>query len=180
MSKPKHGLIDRMGQPIGQVLKWLNVPQHVTTKIFLLLFRFTRSMTMGVRVAAFNEDGQLFLVKHTYVDGWHFLGGGIEIGETAVDCLKKELMEEGNLEVKNEPKLHSIHLNARLSKRDHVLFYSCIVTQIEPKIPDHEISQSGFFNIDDLPEGIVPSVSERLAELEGRQSPSTVWTSGAG
>ena len=41
-------------------------------------FWLTRGMTLGVRVAVFNERGKVLLVKHTYAAGWHFPGGGVD------------------------------------------------------------------------------------------------------
>src|SRR5690606_26673133 len=46
-------------------------------------FAWTRGMTMGVRAACFDEVGRIFLVRHSYVLGWHLPGGGIERRETA-------------------------------------------------------------------------------------------------
>ena len=38
--------------------------------------RLTRGMTLGVRALVIDPDGRIFLVKHSYVSGWHLPGGG--------------------------------------------------------------------------------------------------------
>lgn len=130
-------------------------------------------MTLGVRAAAFDVQGRVFLVRHAYVGGWQLPGGGVEQGETAGAALEKELREEGNLQLSIEPRLVSVHFNRAASPRDHVLFYHCpLVTQTASKMPDREIAEAGFFPADDLPSGTTPATLQRLSELAGfRASP---------
>ena len=45
-------------------------------------------MTFGVRGVIHDAgNNAVFLVRHTYVPGWHFPGGGVEAGETALESL---------------------------------------------------------------------------------------------
>ena len=78
---------------------------------------------MGVRGVVVDGEGKVFLVKHSYVAGWHLPGGGVEVGETFVEALRRELMEEGRIELTGEPALHGIFLNSHVSRRDHVAVY---------------------------------------------------------
>ena len=41
-----------------------------------LWWRLSRPMTLGVR-AAILRDGEVFLVRHGYIAGWHLPGGGV-------------------------------------------------------------------------------------------------------
>jgi ADP-ribose pyrophosphatase YjhB (NUDIX family) len=132
-------------------------------------------MTMGVRCACFDSQGRLFLVRHSYVPGWHMPGGGVERHETAEQALIKELREEGNLVMTERPQLFHVYLNKAASKRDHVLFYRVTVEQTAPRKPDMEIVESGFFPLGGLPAGTTMSTHRRLKELEGEAPPSDYW-----
>lgn len=135
----------------------------------------TRGMTLGVRAAAFDEHGRVFLVRHSYVPGWHMPGGGVERGETLLQALVKELREEGNLEIIGAPDLVTVYFNSPTSRRDHVAFYRCAVRQSAPKQPDREIVEAGFFAPDQLPEAVTRATRRRLSELSGDAPFSEIW-----
>ncbi len=127
-----------------------------------------RPVTLGVRGAVFDEAGRVFLVRHTYVSGWHMPGGGVDPGEAAVDALRRELLEEGNLELVDPPQLVAVYFNRNASNRDHVVFYRCgAFRQTGPKAPDAEIAATGFFALDALPDDTTAGTRRRLSELRG-------------
>ncbi|MEP3197300.1 MAG: NUDIX domain-containing protein [Lentilitoribacter sp.] len=149
--------------------------EKLRNKIFHTWFLLTRSMTMGVRVAAFNDKEHIFLVRHTYVSGWHLPGGGIERGEAALEAVHKELWEEGNLLVKGEAKLLAVFYNTHVTNRDHVLFYKCNVEQTEIKQNDHEIAEAGFFDLASLPEGVTSATQRRIDEIAAGLGHPVKW-----
>jgi ADP-ribose pyrophosphatase YjhB (NUDIX family) len=132
-------------------------------------------MTLGVRVACFNAEGRVFLVRHTYVPGWHLPGGGVERGETAEEAARKEIREEGNLAVTSQMNLLSVHLQNRVSNRDHVFLYRTDVVQTAPKIADREIKECGFFDLNALPEATTQATRRRLNEVAGQSISDPYW-----
>ncbi|MGK9053828.1 NUDIX domain-containing protein [Neorhizobium petrolearium] len=149
-----------------------------TRALVWLMHRFflvRRGMTLGVRAACFDTEGRIFLVRHTYIPGWYMPGGGMEPLETALDALRKELREEGNLEIRGEPELFHVYYNRNASKRDHVLFYRVTVEQTAPRAPDREIAESGFFPLDALPKDTTSATRRRLKELGGEAERSDYW-----
>ncbi|WP_246272873.1 NUDIX domain-containing protein [Oricola thermophila] len=146
------------------------------TRLFHAWFLLTRPMTLGVRALALDEGGRVLLVRHTYVDGWHLPGGGVETGETVHDALEKELREEANAELGAPPRLHSIHFNRQATRRDHVVLFHCDkVRQFAPKSRDREIIAAEFFDPDALPEGVTRSTAARIREFREGIAPDPYW-----
>jgi 8-oxo-dGTP pyrophosphatase MutT (NUDIX family) len=139
-------------------------------------WRFSRAATLGAFGMAIDGQGRVFLVKHSYVGGWHLPGGGVETGETLQAALARELMEEGNIKLTGEPKLHGVFFNARVSRRDHVaLFIVRDFIQDAPPVPDHEIIAHGFFAPGALPPDTGRATRARIAEVFDGVALSELW-----
>ncbi|TGP18923.1 MULTISPECIES: NUDIX domain-containing protein [unclassified Mesorhizobium] len=146
-------------------------------RLFHLYFLLRRPMTLGVRGLIYDrESNSVFLIRHTYVPGWQLPGGGVELGETLVEALARELAEEGNVALTAPPVLKSMHFNHRASRRDHVGLYLIeAFSQTAPKLPDHEIAEAAFFPLDRLPKGTTPATLRRIGEIFGGEQPSPYW-----
>ena len=135
-------------------------------RIFHLYWRVARGMTLGVRGVVLDGEGRVFLIHHTYVAGWQLPGGGVEAGETFLQALERELMEEGRIEIVAEPVLHGLFFNSHVSRRDHVAIY--VVRQFRqdrmPE-PNREIAACGFFAVDALPADTTEGTRRRIAEV---------------
>ena len=145
-------------------------------QVFHLYWRIARGMTLGVRGVVLDADGRVFLVRHSYVSGWHLPGGGVEVGESFREALRRELMEEGRIELAGEPALHGVFFNSHVSRRDHVAVY--IVRQFRQERlpePNYEIAACGFFEADALPEGTTPGTRLRIEEVLDGRSPIGTW-----
>jgi 8-oxo-dGTP pyrophosphatase MutT (NUDIX family) len=141
-----------------------------------LYWRFSRGLTLGVRAAVFDGEGRVFLVKHSYLAGWHFPGGGVEPGETLLAALTRELREEGNIALTDPPSFHAIYFNRRVSRRDHVALYVVrSFRQIGPPQPNHEIVAHSFFATGSLPPDTSRATRERLAEILGGRAAAEIW-----
>jgi 8-oxo-dGTP pyrophosphatase MutT (NUDIX family) len=139
-------------------------------------WRFSRPTTLGARAMVIDGQGRIFLVKHSYVAGWHLPGGGVETGETVLAALARELAEEGNIQLTGQPVLHGVFFNKRISRRDHVaLFVVREFLQDGKPVPNHEIVEHGFFAPDALPEDVGRGTRARIAEVIGGAAVSELW-----
>jgi len=113
-----------------------------------------------------DGSGRIFLVKHSYIDGWHLPGGGVEVGETLMSALMRELREEGNIELSEQPALFAVYFNRRASRRDHVALYVVrAFHQSAPPQPNSEIVAHGFFAPTALPQDTARGTRARIAEV---------------
>ena len=145
-------------------------------RVFHLYWRFARGMTLGVRALVLDGDNRVFLVKHSYVSGWHLPGGGVEAGETLRDALQRELFEEGRIEISGDPALHGLFLNSHVSPRDHVAVYLVRhFRQDRLPEPNGEIIACGFFDTCALPEETTLGTRLRISEALENRPPIRTW-----
>lgn len=138
-------------------------------RLAVLRVRFSARTTLGVRALVRDPDGRVLLLRHTYVPGWYFPGGGVEAGETAGEAAAREIREETGVVLIAPPRLVSIHLNPRVSARDHVAFFHAETAARAATARSGEIAEVGFFAPDRLPEGVTAATTRRIDELiEGR------------
>ncbi len=150
--------------------------EPVLRRVLHAYWRFARAMTLGVRALVIDEEGRVFLVKHSYVSGWHLPGGGVEAGETINEALARELQEEGNIEMTTPPQLHGLFFNDRDSRRDHVaLFVVRAFRQLAAPVPGREIVGHGFFALDALPNDTTAASRARIIEVLGGAPVSARW-----
>ena len=137
--------------------------QSVLHFVFLL----SRPLTLGVRgVCCDLNNNKVLLVKHTYLDEWALPGGGVEVGESAKDALKREFLEEVGVICEEETGL-DIYQNKSISRRDHVVIYLINHwteknTYDQPKL---EISNVKWFSLSDLPQNITPCSNYALKKF---------------
>ena len=162
-----------MSDILGKVRRKL---EPLLRRIFHFYWRFARGMTLGVRAVVLDGSNRVFLVKHSYVRGWYLPGGGVEVGESFVEALKRELVEEGRIEISGAPALHGVFLNEHVSRRDHVAVY--IVREYrQDRLPEpnREIVACGFFERTALPQDTTPGTLLRIREVLDGEPVIATW-----
>ena len=145
-------------------------------RLFHLYWWLARGMTLGVRGVVLDRDNRVFLVRHSYIAGWHLPGGGVEVGESLGDALRRELIEEGRIELAGEAELHGVYFNSHVSPRDHVaVFIVRQFTQDRLPEPNREIVACGFFEAAALPDGTTEGTRLRIAEVLDGKAPIATW-----
>lgn len=149
--------------------------RKIRGEIFLFFVGMFRRMTLGVRAILIKDD-KVLLIRHTYVPGWQFPGGGVEPGESCQDSLVREVFEETGYRLTGEGELVNIYLQKSVSERDHILVYKCRDFELDGVFrPNLEIAEAGWFDWRDLPAETTPATRRRLKEIFDGAPLERIW-----
>ena len=146
-------------------------------RMMLLLYRaqrlrwkVLRPVTLGVRVMVVR-DGEVLLVRHSYVPGWYFPGGGLKRSESPEEAVRREAQEEVGATL-HDLVLVGVFHNTQEHKSDHIVLFRCDDFSLDERPPSPEIAEAAFHAIDDPPEGTNPGTLRRIEHLrQGGFSP---------
>lgn len=150
--------------------------ERIVRRALQRYWRWQRALTLGARGIVVDAADRVLLVRHTYAPGWTFPGGGVELGETILSALRRELEEEANVAITGPPALLGIYSNESLFPGDHVAVY--VVKHWQQSgmpAPNREIAEIAFFDPADVPSETTAGTRRRLAELAGRSPLTEAW-----
>jgi len=154
----------------------MNGFQRLRAKVFLTLKGLWHRMTIGARVMVVDGD-KVLLIRHTYLPGWQFPGGGVDPGETVYAAAEREVLEETGYRVTGPMEMIGIfHNSSPVTDRDHVAFY--VAKRFEhafERKPNHEIAEVGWFDRKALPEKVTPATSQRIDEYFDNAPRREIW-----
>ena len=155
----------RMHAILLKIWKWL--PFGLQRVVFRILLPSFQVFAVAV---IFNSKRQILLGKTTYqrLHPWGLLGGNLKLGEEPEHAVIRELSEETGLEIKNKRLLLAKNSRAR----DQIgLFYWSMI-QGGSFHQSGEISEIGYFDVDNLPDvhpsdvALIKQLSEMVAGIE--------------
>lgn len=153
--------------------KWFSYLLHSLSDIRFTIISLLGGKTVGVRALVIKE-GKILLVKHTYAEGWYTIGGGIEKGETPLEAIKRELMEEVGLQLEEVPQLFGVYYNDFQKRGDYVILY--LVKSFTMHTTNSlEIERWAWYPLQDLPRDITPATRRRIEEFIGKRAISSKW-----
>ncbi|MGV8854428.1 MAG: NUDIX domain-containing protein [Devosia sp.] len=154
----------------------MNRFQRVRAKVFLTLKGIWHRLTVGARVMLVDGD-KVLLIRHTYLPGWQFPGGGVDPGETIEAAARREVLEETGYRVTGDMALMGIyHNSSTVTNRDHVAFYVATQFVVDHAFkPNREIAEASWFDRRALPEKITPATSQRIDEYFDKAPRREIW-----
>ena len=122
--------------------------------------------TLGVFAAIFDDRERILCVRMNYATrAWTTPGGRVEVGESPIAALKREVLEECGLDVVEDG---LVGVYSMPLKDDLVLFFRARVLGRNQWQPNDEISAIGYFGRDDLPEPMGLGARTRIIDaLDG-------------
>lgn len=131
----------------------------------------TKIVLPGVRALIFDARGALLLEKQTLFESWALPHGCVDVGESVLDALKREVKEETGLSiieaepfgVYTDPKYSVTYPNGDEVQTFTVAF---LVRQWsgDLAVDGDEVAQLGFFPLSDLPEPIYPIHADTIED----------------
>jgi ADP-ribose pyrophosphatase YjhB (NUDIX family) len=106
------------------------------------------------------DEHRVLLIHRRDIDWWGLPGGGMELGETVEDTVKREVLEETGLEVEVE---QLVGVYSKPQKQEVVLAFRCrkvggVLTETE------EARECCYFVPDNLPVNTLPKHRQRIQD----------------
>jgi 8-oxo-dGTP pyrophosphatase MutT (NUDIX family) len=130
--------------------------------------RLFKPVTLGARVILVR-DGQVLLVRHSYMPGWYLPGGGVKRHESFAEAALRESLEEVGAAV-YAMTLHGIYLNVSEDKVDHVAIFAATDFDWQPVVTA-EIAEMRWYPLDALPPGTARGTAARMDEYRDGGAP---------
>lgn len=153
----------------------VNFYYKTLTRITRTLQWLLNASTVGVRTLVINEQGQVLLVKHTYMPEWHFPGGGVFKGEPARLAAIRELCEETGVVAIGSVELFGVYFHKVMMVNDYIALY--VVKHFrQSTVPiGGEIAAVRWFSLSELPEDLSEGTRRRIAEYFHNEPVQDHW-----
>jgi 8-oxo-dGTP diphosphatase len=128
--------------------------------------RNSAAFRIAVSALLFDEQQRILLAHRRDIDWWNLPGGGMELGETVEEAVKREVLEETGLKVEVE---QLVGVYSKPQKQEVVLTFRChkvggALTATE------ESRECRYFVPDGLPINTLPKHRQRIVDaLLGQQ-----------
>lgn len=123
--------------------------------------------TIGVFAAVFDGGGRVLCVRQNYADHvWTMPGGRMEAGEDPVSGAEREALEEAAVKIAITA---LVGVYSAVYSDDLVLMFEARLVQQLEWAPNEEISEIGFFALDDLPEPMSANARLRFGDVRAKR-----------
>jgi len=149
--------------------------QKLLSKTFLFLKGTIQRQTIGAR-GILIDGNKVLLIRHSYLPTWQFPGGGVDVGETFENTMRREVLEETGYQVNGEAELYGMFHNVEATNRDHLAIYIVRDFEIAHQFKaSREIVDMQWFDVNDLPDNIARSAKARVDEIFNGVAKDLKW-----
>lgn len=130
--------------------------------VFYLLYPvFMVRPSTRTRGLIFDENNRILLVKNWVSNTpWDMPGGGLHRNESLEACLSREVLEETGIKVE-ETAWQPVATRRRYAT--NFVYFTATITAVEPKFQKWELTDAGWFNLEELPPKREPLVDDILS-----------------
>ena len=94
---------------------------------------------IGVFALIFDDQGRILLGHRRDTDWWNLPGGGMELGETVDEAVRREVREETGLEAMQWRQILDMHLSNSVTDERAVVYLATDLKQGAPSPEDTEV-----------------------------------------
>jgi 8-oxo-dGTP pyrophosphatase MutT (NUDIX family) len=131
---------------LKKFIKFVKEPVFFVVKLYWRIFK---PETEGSKIILTYRN-EVLLVKHTYGNKFTFPGGGLKKGENSDDAIKREVIEELSILLKECTYLGSF-VSTLYYKKDKIHVYKSELENKDFKIDNLEIDKTEWVAIDKMP-----------------------------
>ena len=149
--------------------------------INIIFYRFNmitkRHQNIPASYLALIKDNKILLLRRFNTEyeagNYSMVAGHVDSGETFTQCIIREAEEEAGIVLKPEDLkvVHTMHRNPGTSENNEKIDIFFIAERWEGEIVNkepHKCDDLSWFNIDDLPENIIPAVRQAIDAIKNK------------
>jgi 8-oxo-dGTP pyrophosphatase MutT (NUDIX family) len=147
---------------------------RVSLGLSLAARAYRTPVCFGTNAIVEQADGQVILVRHRYMPGLCFPGGGVEAGEPPAEAVKRELKEEIGMTRAESVEFLGLYTRKVWRTTNVITLFRVRGAEIDFK-PSLEIAEIVAIDPRLPPADTAPGTRRRLAEITGTAPVSLYW-----